>query len=64
MSITSIWLDSILKYLFIESKNVLIGVRTINIWSSKVGLQQGPHYCVDGRNSMDAIVCPRVAGTF
>ena len=33
---TSIWLNSRLKDLFIESKNAQIGVRTRKLWSSKV----------------------------
>ena len=36
MSFTGIWLNSRLKELSIESKNVQIGVRTRKLWSSKV----------------------------
>ena len=52
MPINSIWLDSRLKDLFIESKNKRIRVWTRKIWSSEVGVQQGPHYCVNLRNSV------------
>ena len=36
MSFTGIWLNSILKDLFVESKNVQIGVQTVKLWSSEV----------------------------
>ena len=39
MHITGIWIDSILKELFVESKNERIGVWTRKIWSSEVGVQ-------------------------
>ena len=52
MSITSIWLDSRLKEIFIESKNARIGVRIRKIWSSEVGVHQEPHYCANPRNSV------------
>ena len=52
MPITGIWIDSRLTELFIESKKTPIRVWTRKIWSSKVGVQQGSHYCVDPRNSM------------
>ena len=52
MPFTSIWLDSRLKDLFIESKNAQIEVQTRKIWSSEVGVQQGPHYCANPRNSV------------
>ena len=52
MPITGIWLDSRLKDIFIESKNTRIGVRMRNLWSSEVGVQQGPHYCGNPHNSV------------
>ena len=52
MPITSIWIDSKLKDLFIESKNVRIGIQTRKIWSSEVGVHQEPHYCINPRNSV------------
>ena len=52
MPINGIWLDSILKEIFKKSKNAQIGVRARKIWSSEVGVQQGPHYWANRRNSV------------
>ena len=52
MPITIIFLDSRLKELSIESKNVQIRVRTRKIWSSEVAIHQEPHYCANPHNSV------------
>ena len=52
MPIISIWLDSRLKEIFIESKSAQIEVRMRKIWLSEVGVHQEPHYYANPRNSV------------